>query len=63
MVSPKLRNVIVCVVTAVWALNVVVGFFWPDRTSAAINPIFALIVGGVLALEKGKRGKDGDGAP
>lgn len=75
MIDPKLRNWIISTVTAVWALNFLVGIIpWfhykPDQ---AINAIFMAIVGGLFAIsarrpdngdkkevEKKKEDKDGD---
>ena len=57
MIDPKLKNWIIIVVTAVWALNFVVGLipqieFQPDPT---INAIFMGIVGGLFALSARKQ--------
>lgn len=53
MIDPKLKNWIISIVTAVWALNFLVGIIpWfhykPDQ---AINAIFMAIVGGLFALQ------------
>lgn len=52
MIDPKLKNVIISVVTAVWGINFVAGLipqieYEPDQ---AINAIFMGIVGGLFAL-------------
>lgn len=52
MIDPKLKNWIISIVTAVWALNFLVGIvpwfhYKPDQ---AINAIFMAIVGGLFAL-------------
>lgn len=56
MIDPKLKNWIISIVTAVWALNFVVGLvpqldYKPDQ---AINAIFMAIVGGLFALQARK---------
>jgi hypothetical protein len=59
MPSERVRNIVVGVVTVVWAVNFAAGLlvhgYKPDQ---AINAIFMGIVGGVLAL--GVRGRKGD---
>ena len=63
MINPKLRNWIVGIVTAVWAINFMAGLipalhYSPDQ---AINAVFMAIVGGMVALgARDKNGKDGD---
>ena len=56
-ISPRLRNAIIIVVTAVWALNfgagLVVDDYEPDQ---AINGVFMGIVGGLFALASRDRG-------
>lgn len=61
MISPKLRNWVVGIVTGVWALNFAAGLvpelhYKPDQ---AINAVFMAIVGGMVAL--GAKGKNKDG--
>lgn len=59
MIDPKLKNGIIIVVTAVWAINFVAGLviesYEPDQ---AINAIFMGIVGGLFAL--GAKAEHGD---
>lgn len=61
MIDPKLKNWIISIVTAVWALNFIVGLvpqlnYKPDQ---AINAIFMAIVGGLFALQA-RRPEDKD---
>jgi hypothetical protein len=61
VIDPKLRNWIISTVTAVWALNFLVGIIpWfhykPDQ---AINAIFMAIVGGLFAISA-RRTDNGD---
>lgn len=60
MIDTKLKNVIISVVTSVWAINFVAGLVVPHyQPDQAINAIFMGIVGGLFAL--GARGpKDDD---
>lgn len=59
MIDPKLKNSIIIVVTAVWAINFIAGLAIPSyEPDQAINAIFMGIVGGLFAL--GARG-DGNG--
>lgn len=60
MIDPKLKNWIISIVTAVWALNFLVGLvpqidYKPDQ---AINAIFMAIVGGLFALSAKSDKKD-----
>jgi hypothetical protein len=63
VISPKLRNWVVGIVTGVWALNFTAGLipelhYKPDQ---AINAIFMALVGGLVALgAKDKHNKDGE---
>lgn len=51
MIDAKLKNAIIIVVTAVWALNFVAGLALPNyEPDQAINAIFMGIVGGLFAL-------------
>ena len=52
MIDPKLKKQIIYVVTAVWALNFLVGIIpWFDyKPDQAINAIFMAIVGGLFAI-------------
>jgi hypothetical protein len=73
VIDPKLKNWILITVTAVWALNFLVGLVPPlnYKPDQAINAIFMATVGGLLAVpalrKKGgdkeiekKEDKDGD---
>jgi hypothetical protein len=60
VIDPKLKNWIISIVTAVWALNFLVGLvpqidYKPDQ---AINAIFMAIVGGLFALSAKSDKKD-----
>jgi hypothetical protein len=62
VIDPKLKKQIIYVVTAVWALNFIVGLvpqfdYKPDQ---AINAIFMAIVGGLFAISERRPPKDGD---
>lgn len=62
MIDPKLKNWIISIVTAVWALNFLVGLvpqvdYKPDQ---AINAIFMAIVGGLFALSAKSDKKDNE---
>lgn len=51
MPSERVRNVIIGVVTTVWAVNFAAGLLVDDYTpDQAINAIFMAIVGGLFAL-------------
>jgi hypothetical protein len=51
VIDPKLKNAIIIVVTAVWAVNFVAGLAVPKyEPDQAINAIFMGIVGGLFAL-------------
>jgi hypothetical protein len=54
MIDPKLKKQIIYVVTAVWALNFLVGIIpWFDyKPDQAINAIFMAIVGGLFAISE-----------
>jgi hypothetical protein len=45
---------IVTLVSLVWAANIVVGFFAPDRSNASVSAVFAMIIGTTLTL--GRKG-------
>ena len=60
MLSERLANLVIIVVTLVWATNFAARFFVHDyQSSETINAIFMAIVGGVFAL-KAKGGDKGD---
>ena len=50
MFSRPLAIGISILVSTVWAANLVVGAFYPERHDATINAIFAIIVGAVFGL-------------
>lgn len=52
MIDPKLKNWIIIIVTAVWALNFLVGLIpaFHYKSDQAINAIFMATVGGLLAI-------------
>lgn len=37
-------------ISAMWAVNLVVGFLYPGRSDPYVNAIFAIVVGAVYAL-------------
>lgn len=59
MIDPKLKNWIISIVTAVWALNFLVGIvpWFNYKTDQAYNAIFMAIVGGLFALSATKSDK------
>jgi hypothetical protein len=61
IVSDKTANIVIGVVTAIWAGNVIVGMFGVAgyQPSEGINAIFTGIVGGAFALRA--RNRNGDG--
>jgi hypothetical protein len=62
VISDRMLNFIIVVVTLVWTVNFMVAFLPGDRyqSDQAINAIFAGIVGGCVAIKRGQRGKGGD---
>lgn len=57
--SRRLRNVIIVVVTAVWALNFCASVLVKNYTpSESINGIFMVIVGGLYATDRATRRDD-----
>lgn len=62
MVSDRTANIVIGVVTAIWAGNVLVGMIPATgyQPSEGINAIFTAIVGGAFALRARNRG-NGDG--
>ena len=51
MPSERVRNVIIAVVTTVWAVNFAAGLALPGyQPDQAINAIFMAIVGGLFAI-------------
>ena len=62
MLSERLANLVIIVVTLVWATNFGARFFISDyQSSETINAIFMAIVGGVFALKaKGGNKEDHD---
>lgn len=57
-IDPRLRNAIITVVTAVWAVNFAAKFFVsgyePDQ---AVHGVFMAIVGGLFALSRNGGGE------
>lgn len=41
---------LVVLVAIVWAANLIVGWFYPDRNDPAVNAIFAVVMSGVYGL-------------
>jgi hypothetical protein len=37
-------------ISAMWAVNLIVGFLYPGRSDPYVNAIFAIVVGAVYAL-------------
>lgn len=64
MISDRTVNVIVGVVTAVWAVNVVMGMIPHSdyHPPESINAIFVTIVGGAVTYKARSKG-DGGGDP
>lgn len=61
MLNERVANVIIVMITLVWAVNFGARFFVVDyQPSESINAIFMAIVGGVFAL-KGRTGGAGGG--
>lgn len=59
MISPKLANLVIVVVTCVWVISFGVSITSATyRPDPQINVIFMAIVGGAMAL-KAKRGDEG----
>jgi hypothetical protein len=51
MPSERVRNIIIAVVTTVWAVNFAAGLFMPDYDpDPTIHAVFMSIVGGLLAI-------------
>lgn len=51
MPSERVRNIIIAVVTAVWAINFAAGLVVPGYTpDPTIHAVFMSIVGGLLAI-------------
>lgn len=63
MLSDKTATVIISVVTAVWAGNIIAGVIALNgyRPSETVNGIFMAIVGGAFALRARNGNKPGDG--
>ncbi len=58
MLPRWLVTAITVLITVVWAINVGLGFFAPGRHDPSLNALFAVVVGGLLAVGR----KDG-GSP
>jgi hypothetical protein len=62
MLNDRIANVIIGVVTAIWAINFLARFVVADyEPSETINAIFMAIVGGVFALKGRNSGGNGNG--
>jgi len=61
-VSDRTANIVIGVVTTIWAANVIVGMFGISgyQPTEGINAIFTAIVGGAFALRARSKG-NGDG--
>jgi hypothetical protein len=60
MIRPAVANAVILVATAVWLTNFVLDVTVPSyQPNDSINGVFALLIGGVIAL-RDKSGKDGD---
>ena len=59
MLSDKVATSIAVVVTVVWVVNFAADLFLPGYESQSeINGVFLAIVGGALALSRGRTDKD-----
>ena len=63
--NDRTANIVIWVVTTIWAANVLVGMlglfgYSPD---GGINAIFTLVVGGAFAARSVGKSKGGDGEP
>ena len=60
MISDRTATVLIGVITAIWALNILAGMAQLNgyQPSESINGVFMAIVGGAFALRA--RGKSGD---
>jgi len=62
VIPPKLANVIIVVVTVIWAANFILQFVVQDyKPDITLNGVFMAIVGGALALSRKKPGNGGNG--
>lgn len=61
MISDRTATVVIGVVTAIWAANILAGItqFNDYQPSETVNGIFMALVGGAFAL-RNKNGKGGD---
>lgn len=61
--TDKTATIVIYVVTAIWAGNVVVGMIPGSayQPSEGINAIFTAVIGGAFALRARNRGGNGDG--
>ncbi len=39
-------------IATMWAANLIIGYFYPDRSDPAVNAIFALAAGAVFGLHR-----------
>lgn len=42
-------------IAIMWAANLIIGYFYPDRSDPAVNAIFALAAGAVFGLTRRAR--------
>lgn len=61
--NDKTVTVVIYVVTAIWAGNVIVGMaaIQGYAPSAGLNAVFTTIVGGAFAIRAARRGGNGNG--
>lgn len=52
MLPQPLVTALTILISLVWTTNVVVGFLAPERHDASLNAIFAVVVGGIYALQR-----------
>lgn len=39
-------------ISTMWAVNLIVGYLYPDRSDPALNAIFAIVAGAVFGLDR-----------
>lgn len=50
MLSRPLSTALTVMIALLWAANVVIGFFDPERTSMSVNAIFAIVAGVIYGV-------------
>lgn len=50
MIPPQILTALAILISAVWLVNVVLGFLAPERHDPAINGLFAVVVGALFAV-------------